>query len=83
MKAKDDKLIFASGRTVYANAGIVGLCINDDPEFGAGLSYGYDGGISLPEDSAKDRLTAAECVELAEEMLSRWTAFRAKYAGSD
>lgn len=83
MKATQDGLEFSTGKSVYINAGIIGLCIAGDNDNILSLSYGYDGGISLPEDtwaSPQNRLTPAECVELADEMLKRWAEFRAKYA---
>lgn len=83
MKATRNDLEFSTGKSVYINAGVIGLCIAGDDDSILGLNYGYDGGIPLPEDawaSPKKRLTPAECVELADEMLKRWAEFRAKYA---
>ena len=82
MKITQDKLEFANGKRMYINAGIIGLCVVDDDDSTLSLSYGCDGGILLPEDtwsSPDGRLTPEECVELADEMLKRWTDFRAKY----
>jgi hypothetical protein len=83
MKATRDRLNFSTGKSAYINAGIIGLCIAGDDESILNLSYGFDGGILLPEDtsaSPDNRLTPEECVELADEMLKRWEEFRAKYA---
>lgn len=83
MKAEKDILTFSSGKTVNANRCILGLSLRNEDE--CYLFDGYDGGISLPEDDwqlPESRLTAEECVELADAMLQRWAAFREKYAGS-
>lgn len=81
MKAEKDILTFSSGKTVYANRCILGLSLAGPNE----LFYGFDGYISLPNydwQLPESRLTAEECVELADAMLQRWAAFREKYAGS-
>ncbi len=79
-----NELIFSSGKKVYINGGVIGISRGDDVHPGSlELSYGYDGGIPLPEDTwargNSNRLTPSECVELAEEMLRRWAEFRDKY----
>ena len=83
MKATRDGLTFSTGKHLYANRGIVGICLADDDEDRQSVFYGYDGGINTPLDeyvSPEHRMTPAECVELADEMLRRWAEFRAKYA---
>lgn len=79
MKADRDELIFSTGKTVRINRGIVGICLADHQKDRAKLFYGYDGDIDMPEDvyaEPAQRLTHAECVELADEMLKRWAEFR-------
>jgi hypothetical protein len=83
MEATRDSITFSTGKSLYINAGIIGLKIAGDPEELLSLSYGYDGIISSPEESwASNALTSGECVELADEMLRRWAEFRAKYASA-
>jgi hypothetical protein len=79
MKYENDELVFSSGRAIYAFSGQIGLSLEgDDLE----LTYGYDGSISTPIADGWQSVhtpTPAECVELADAMLARWTAFRARY----
>ena len=69
-------IVFSTGKRLDPNRGIVGI----DHE--GSTHEGYDGGIPIPEDAvwSDSALTPAECVELADVMLARWAAFRAKYA---
>ena len=80
MKCVYDKgsLLFSSGKRFWAE-GVVGIDI--DPG-GFGICYGYDGGIATPDSTywSDTELTADECVALADFMLSRWAAFKSKYA---
>ena len=83
MNADENGITFSTGKTLYANRGIVGICMIGDSEDRDLLFYGYDGGLNLPKDVWCDsdrRLTPAECVELADAMLTRWAEFRAQYA---
>lgn len=71
-------LILSTGKSIYCNRGIIGLC----PD---GWVYeGYDGTIlqdgedEFPEDFPL-RLTHAERVELADIMLTRWQEFRQRW----
>ena len=68
----DDTYTFASGRTVYANCGIIGL--------GPGLEIaeGYDGN---PDPDARwfssDKpWTDEECAEIADMMIERWQRWK-------
>ena len=75
--AKDNgSIVFSTGKCINPNCGIVGI----DHE--GSTHEGYDGGIPTPGDEewSDSALTPAECVELADVMLARWGAFRAKYA---
>lgn len=63
MKFKEDNIVFSSGTTTYAHAGIIG--INSALE----LSYGYDGGFddSIPKEDLR---------ELANHMILLWKQYR-------
>lgn len=76
MIIKGDKLIFSTGKIVYANKGIVGLTEPDD-EFGWRAWEGYDGGISL------DKLTKKEIIELANYMIDLWEIVRSVEKGME
>lgn len=85
MKATDDYLEFSTGKKVYANNTIVGIRAGGEGAEKLDVFDGYDGSLALPDDDAdiypySDRLTAAECVELADAMLKKWSEFRAKWA---
>ena len=83
MKADSKGLTFSTGKSVYANRGIIGICMDDKSKDSELVFYGYDGGLYLPKDDWCDsdcRLTPAECVELADAMLIRWADFRTQYA---
>ena len=68
------ELIFSSGKSVYAYAGIIG--INGDLE----TFYGYDG--DFPE--YEGALSAAEKIELADHMIGLWAKYKANaVAGLD
>ena len=64
--ARDDKcrITLPSGRKFYANKLIVGI---DDK---GGVFEGYDGGVS------DDEFSPAECIELADLMIARWTYYK-------
>jgi hypothetical protein len=70
-----DEYRLTSGRTFYANNGIIGI----GPDCGRhGLSEGYDGGIVIDCDWDEDFVpwTLDERAELADEMIRRWTVFK-------
>ncbi len=77
MIIEDDFIIFSSGRTAYANRGIIGL----DPELK--VSEGYDGGLDWPpsqwrkEHPSPRHLTVDDMRELADYMINLWGKFRA------
>ena len=72
MKIEGDTITFSSGRTAYANNGIVGL----GPKMS--VTEGYDGGIGWPPlEPDEDSLTADDMGELADHMVAEWTRFKA------
>lgn len=81
MKIEGDCITFSSGRTRYANCGIVGL----SPDLS--VSEGYDGGIWSVDEldldfnwrDKEEHLTADDLQELANFMMSRWQEFGRKY----
>lgn len=75
MKIEGDTVIFSTGKTSYANCGIIGLSPRMD------VSEGYDGGFYNGPDSEdwkdeEERLTKAELIELADYMIEQWQKFR-------
>lgn len=76
MKIDGDTITFSSGRTTYANCGIVGLSDR------LTVSQGSDGGIGWPPYDAGDHddLTAADMVELADHMIEQWGRFKKSVA---
>ena len=84
MKIQDDEVIFSTGKTLYANRGIIGI----SPELN--VTQGYDSGFYKTEDleynfNAADEykvelcLTTKEAIELADYMIEQWTKFRSKH----
>lgn len=73
---RDDTYTLSTGMCIAANNGIIGLC----PD--GGVFEGYDGCIE-DHDAAGDpdfaSLTHAERVEIADYMIARWQAYRAKH----
>lgn len=59
----EDTVTFSSGRAIKPNLGIVGIGPDGD------VTEGYDNGLML-------ELTADERCELADLMITRWTAFK-------
>jgi hypothetical protein len=72
-----------SGRTVYANRGIFGLCEDGD---GFSVTEGHDGSVPWPrpewEDADASDLTADDMREIADLMLERLARFRASLPAS-
>ena len=73
------KVILPSGRSIYANDGIVGL----SPEME--VSQGYDGLVAWPpiDDDEQDALTADDMRAIADLMIVQWTRFRESLAVSE
>ena len=68
MEIKRNKVIFSSGRQMYANCGIVGISLQPDGSFT--LTEGYDSGFGdMP-------LSPIERIELGNYMLGLWQDFR-------
>jgi hypothetical protein len=69
---KGDRVFFASGRTRYANGGVIG--VSPDLE----VSDGWDGGFWSVgmEDHADDPLTRQDLEELADYMIGQWDRFK-------
>ncbi len=75
MEIKGDTVIFSSGRTRYANNGIIGLSPSLD------VSEGYDGGFQTEiyewdEPDPERDLTKEDLSELADYMISQWSKFK-------
>jgi len=65
-----------SGRKIYANCGIVGI------DADGAISGGYDGSLGdYYDEKAKDvkPLPPEDMIEIADIMIARWTAFKAKH----
>jgi hypothetical protein len=58
-----------SGRTFYANNGVLGLAIDGDAD--GWVSYGADGAVGPREE-----FTDAERIELADHMIAQWQRFK-------
>ncbi len=66
-----DGISFSSGRSIYANCGIVGI------DAKGVISEGYDGGVEWPPSKYNgSKLTADDMRELADVMIARWAAFK-------
>ena len=76
MEIKGNKVLFSSGRTRYANQGIIGL----SPRLT--VSEGYDGGFRTEidewDDPDENDLTKEDRIELADYMIAQWQKFRDK-----
>ena len=68
MRVNGERFIFSTGKEVYANNGIIGLC--EPGKWGWDVTEGYDGGIDM------DDFTKEEKIELADYMLSLWQRFK-------
>lgn len=70
-RIEGSKVILPSGRSIYANNGIVGL----SPEME--VSQGYDGRVEWPPfDDEDNPLTADDMRDLADLMIRQWARFR-------
>jgi len=74
-----DSVVFSTGRKVYANNGIVGLCPSDMEH----VYEGYDGCIEWPDMDGGPGdhdapLTRTEKLELASMMVEAWERYRNK-----
>lgn len=80
MKIEDDKIVFLSGRTAYANRGIVGL--REPDEDGWHITVGYDGGLwstGTPywhKEGDPRKLSPDDLRELADHMIDMWQRFK-------
>ena len=77
MKVKDSSITFSSGRTRYANLGIIGLGADDD------VSEGYDGELWAPHERDNpycEQLSREDLAELADYMIARWQEWKARNA---
>lgn len=76
MRIEEENVIFGTGRTLYANCGIIGIGPGDDD----GVCGGYDDHLLIAVKSktveGKECLSVEECHELADHMIERWTRFR-------
>jgi hypothetical protein len=68
----EDNYTLSTGRTFYANNGIIGLAPDDDDPH-----EGYDGSIRTTgyEEGDESTWSQAERRELADEMIRRWNAW--------
>lgn len=74
MVSRGDKIVFTSGRSVYATGQIVGI---DSDLY---LTEGFDGQITdhfYNWNGDIQRVTADDMRELADIMIDRWTRYRA------
>ena len=74
MKIDVDKseITFSTGKNVSAYRGIIGLAPDGD------VTEGYDGEL-FPNFDDEPSLTPAECVELGDYMVKKWSEFRKRY----
>ena len=75
MKIENNEVTFSTGKTRYANRGIIGL--GPDME----VSQGYDGIFYSGEDEelyrdSADLLSNTDLIELADYMIEQWKTFR-------
>ena len=79
IRIDNDTVYFSSGKTAYANCGIIGL----SPELE--ISEGYDGGIYWPVygEPRECNLTAADMAELADYMIEQGARFKATLIDAD
>ncbi len=76
MEIKGDTVTFSSGRTRYANRGIIGL----SPDLT--VSEGYDGGFQTEpyewDEPDESDLAKEDRIELADYMIAQWQRFKDK-----
>ena len=83
MKIEGDKVIFSSGRSHYANNGIIGL----SPSLT--VSEGYDGGFYQPpydewdEPAKYGHPTKEDMIELADYMINQWYKFKELHSSNN
>jgi hypothetical protein len=71
MEINRDTVTFSTGKTMYANRGIIGLASD------LRVTEGYDGGFpAWPDGWRDDCLTKEERQELADYMIALWQKFR-------
>lgn len=67
LRILEEEIVFSSGRTCYANAGIIGL----NPDLV--VFEGYDGMVPWPVRRRSDpQLTVEDMRELVDHMIDRW-----------
>lgn len=71
---KQSTYTLTTGRRFYAHGGIIGINEHGD------VSEGFDGGVEVKRDWDDEfhPWTPAEREEVAEEMIRRWTRFKAR-----
>jgi hypothetical protein len=74
--ADHSKIRLSSGRDIYAYGKIIGIEVGGDDFM---LCYGYDGYLRTTAEVGEE-LTREELVEVADMMISRWTAARDAFA---
>lgn len=73
----DDHYQLSSGRTFYANNGVIGIAFDDVNPSTDTLSYGADGGIAIADlHDPAEHWTLDEKRELANFMIETWTRWR-------
>lgn len=77
MKLDEDRLVFSSGKRIYAYGGVIGLTPDLVPKGGFDDHFPPVEGDEDEEDGSY--LTHDECVELADYMLVQWTRFKEKH----
>src|SRR5262249_48668333 len=72
-----DHYELSNGRTIYAHGGVIGLLHRFDPDADGEfhLTEGWDGYIN-DYPGEEDRLTIAECLEVADCLIEQWQAYR-------
>jgi hypothetical protein len=77
MRATDnDHFVLDSGRVFYAHQGVIGL--GPDPN---NIYDGYDGNIYGEFGQSADALSPSERIEIADYMIARWSAYKARLNG--
>ena len=72
MQIKDDRVIFSTGKILYANCGVIGLGPKADY-----ATEGWDGSFEgQDEEEEENYLTQPERVELADYMIALWGKYK-------